>query len=86
MLNRPRRQPPADFAQPCFTLVALALRANLDQLVTAEMDLDLPQNRFGKTFVADQHHGVQWMRFGAQGPALRRGQVFHEHSLGKPLS
>jgi hypothetical protein len=50
------------------------------------MDFDLPQNRFGETFVADQHHRMQWVRFGAQGPALRRGQVFtHERSVGKSL-
>jgi hypothetical protein len=76
VLHRLRAEALADFAKPRFSLLALALRTHFDQLVTAKTDVDFIHDGFGQAVVADQHHRVQRMRFGAQGAALCCSELF----------
>jgi hypothetical protein len=86
VLHRLRGEALTDLVQPSLTLFALALRSDLDQLVTAQTNVDLLQHGLRKAFVADQHHRVERMRLRTECPALLGRQccalgIFHLRSI-----
>jgi hypothetical protein len=67
VLHRRRTELGADLSQHRGTLAAnVAERAHLDQLVRAQVDVDLAQNGGRQTVLADRDDGMQVMRAGTQ--------------------
>ena len=78
MLHRRRVQLGADLSQHRVALAAdIAERAHLDQLVRAQVDVDLAQDGGGEAVLADRNDRVQMMRFGAQRTPFEGSQGEH---------
>jgi hypothetical protein len=57
--------------------------AHLDQLVGLERPVDLGHDLVGEPLVADDHDGVQFVRFGAQFAAALGRKRSHRGSISK---
>ena len=67
MLHRGRAELGADLPQHRIALAAdVAERAHLDQLMRAQIDVDLAQDRRRQTMLADRDDGMQVVRPAAQ--------------------
>jgi hypothetical protein len=79
-----RLEPAADRLQPLTARLAVVGEgAHLDELVGLERAVDLGHHLVGEALVADDHHGRELVRFGAQLAALLRGQGNHRGSIGE---
>jgi len=67
VLHRRRAELGADLSQHRITLAAdIAERAHLDQLVRAQVDVDLANDGGRQPVLADRNDGMQMMRAGTQ--------------------
>lgn len=86
MLHRRRVELGADPVEHRFTLNSVVVEhAHLDELVGAQIDVDLVQDARGEPVLADGHDRVQMMRLRAQRTALRRRQYGHACILRRAL-
>jgi hypothetical protein len=61
MLDRLRRDPPADLDEQRLALLAPGLRLDLDEFVVFEARVDFLEHGVCEPFVADKHHWMQTM-------------------------
>jgi hypothetical protein len=82
MLHRGRAELGADLSEHGIALAAdIAERAHLDQLVRAQVDVDLANDSRGQTVLADRDHGVKVMGAGAQRAPFGGSQGEHRRSV-----
>ena len=82
MLHRRRAELGADLSQHRITLAAdIAERAHLDQLVRAQVDVDLAEDGGRQTVLADRDDGMQMMRAGTQRAPFRGSYGEHRRSV-----
>jgi hypothetical protein len=71
-------EPRADLVHPLLARLAVgAGRLHLDELVRLQRAVDLGDDFFGETLVADDHEGIELVRLRSQLAASRRGEFCH---------